>query len=596
MRGFWKKTGSVTIALLMLLSLAACNTHGNLPKPDDVDMGSEVVSETVSESVSDSEALSESLSELIPEEKDTANGDIYILYTSDVHCGIDEGFGYAGLWEIRNNLEEKGYATILVDDGDAFQGESIGMISKGESIVKLMNAVGYDVAIPGNHDFDYGVDRLLELVKVADYPYICCNFNKEGELVFAPYLIKEVGDLKIAFVGVTTPDTITSSTPEFFQNEKGEFIYDFMRGGDGQELYDAVQKAVDDARAEGADLVYGMGHLGLDEACSPWMYSDVISNTNGIDVFLDGHSHDTEQIVVKNKDGADVLRSAVGTKLNTIGYSHISADGQILETGIWSWPNEVSAPDLLHIENKVGDIVEEDNAKLAEKLAVPFAKTDYDLTINDPEEKDESGNPVRIVRRKETNLGDFCADAYRDQTGADIAIVNGGGVRANIEKGDITYEDILEVHPFGNYLCVVEVTGQQILDALEWGARGLPDENGAFLQVSGLSYEADATVENNCQEDENGMFAGVSGKRRVKNVMVGNAPLDPKKTYTLVSNEYMLMECGDGFSMFENSVIKEKKIHQDYTVLIDYITKTLGGEVGEDYADPYGQGRITITQ
>ena len=596
LRGFWKKTGSVTIALLMLLSLAACNTHGNLPKPDDVDMGSEVVSETVSESVSDSEALSESLSELIPEEKDTANGDIYILYTSDVHCGIDEGFGYAGLWEIRNNLEEKGYATILVDDGDAFQGESIGMISKGESIVKLMNAVGYDVAIPGNHDFDYGVDRLLELVKVADYPYICCNFNKEGELVFAPYLIKEVGDLKIAFVGVTTPDTITSSTPEFFQNEKGEFIYDFMRGGDGQELYDAVQKAVDDARAEGADLVYGMGHLGLDEACSPWMYSDVISNTNGIDVFLDGHSHDTEQIVVKNKDGADVLRSAVGTKLNTIGYSHISADGQILETGIWSWPNEVSAPDLLHIENKVGDIVEEDNAKLAEKLAVPFAKTDYDLTINDPEEKDESGNPVRIVRRKETNLGDFCADAYRDQTGADIAIVNGGGVRANIEKGDITYEDILEVHPFGNYLCVVEVTGQQILDALEWGARGLPDENGAFLQVSGLSYEADATVENNCQEDENGMFAGVSGKRRVKNVMVGNAPLDPKKTYTLVSNEYMLMECGDGFSMFENSVIKEKKIHQDYTVLIDYITKTLGGEVGEDYADPYGQGRITITQ
>ena len=596
LRGFLKKSGSIAVALMLFLSLAACNTHGNLPKPDDVDMGSEVVSETVSEPVSDSEALSESLSELIPEEKDTANGDIYILYTSDVHCGIDEGFGYAGLWEIRNNLEEKGYATILVDDGDAFQGESIGMISKGESIVKLMNAVGYDVAIPGNHDFDYGVDRLLELVKEADYPYICCNFNKEGELVFAPYLIKEVGDLKIAFVGVTTPDTITSSTPEFFQNEKGEFIYDFMRGGDGQELYDAVQKAVDDARAEGADLVYGMGHLGLDEACSPWMYSDVISNTNGIDVFLDGHSHDTEQIVVKNKDGADVLRSAVGTKLNTIGYSHISADGQILETGIWSWPNEVSAPDLLHIENKVGDIVEEDNAKLAEKLAVPFAKTDYDLTINDPEEKDESGNPVRIVRRKETNLGDFCADAYRDQTGADIAIVNGGGVRANIEKGDITYEDILEVHPFGNYLCVVEVTGRQILDALEWGVRGLPDENGAFLQVSGLSYEADATVENNCQEDENGMFAGVSGKRRVKNVMVGDSPLDPKKTYTLVSNEYMLMECGDGFSMFENSVIKEKKIHQDYTVLIDYITKTLGGEVGEDYADPYGQGRIKISE
>lgn len=596
LRRFFKKSGSIAVALMMLLSLAACNTHGNLPKPDDVDIGSEVVSETVSEQVSGSETLSESFSELIPEEETEANGDIYILYTSDVHCGIDEGFGYAGLWEIRNNLEEKGYATILVDDGDAFQGESIGMISKGESIVKLMNAVGYDVAIPGNHDFDYGVDRLLELVKEADFPYICCNFNKEGELVFTPYLIKEVGDLKIAFVGVTTPDTITSSTPEFFQNEEGEFIYDFMRGGDGQELYDAVQKAVDDARAEGADLVYVMGHLGLNEESSPWMYSDVIANTTGIDVFLDGHSHDTEQVVMKNKNGEDVPRSAVGTKLNTIGYSHITADGRIAETGIWSWPNTVSAPELLHIKNKVGDIIEEDKAELEKELGIPFAKTDYDLTINDPEAKDESGNPVRMVRRAETNLGDFCADAYKDRTGAEIAIVNGGAVRANIEKGDITYEDILEVHPFGNYLCVVKVSGQQILDALEWGARGLPDENGAFLQVSGLSYEADASLESSCTEDENGMFVSVSGKRIVKNVMVGDAPIDPKKTYTLAGNAYMLLECGDGFSMFENSEIVEENVHLDYVALIDYITKTLGGEVGEEYADPYGQGRITISE
>ncbi len=156
------------------------------------------------------------------------NGEIYILYTSDVHCGVDEGFGYAGLKDIRDNLEAEGYETILVDDGDAIQGDSIGTLSKGEAIIDLMNDLRYDVAIPGNHEFDYGMEQFLALTEKADYPYISCNFNKEGNLIFDPYVIKEIAGIKIGFVGVTTPESLISSTPRYFQNDKGEYIYGFM--------------------------------------------------------------------------------------------------------------------------------------------------------------------------------------------------------------------------------------------------------------------------------------------------------------------------------------------------------------------------------
>lgn len=522
------------------------------------------------------------------------NGEVMILFTSDVHCGVDQGFGYAGLSQIRDTLEAQGYTTILVDDGDSIQGEAIGTLSKGEAIVELMNDVGYDVAIPGNHEFDYGMDRFLELVDMAEYKYISCNFSYLGEPVLDPYVIEEAAGLKIAFVGVTTPKTITSSTPAYFQNEDGEYVYGFMQDDTGESVYTAVQSAVDAAREEGADLVYVMGHMGLEADCAPWTYADVIEHTNGIDVFLDGHSHDTEQVVMKNKDGEDVVRSACGTKLSCIGYSHISPEGEILDTGIWSWPNDVSAPELLDIDNEVRAKVDEAEQVLAEQLDTVVASTLVDLTINDPVEVDESGNPIRMIRRAETNLGDLCADAYRDQSGADIAIVNGGGIRVSIDKGDITYGDIISVHPFGNMLCVIEVTGQQLLDALEWGVRAVPEQSGGFPQVSGLSFEIHSDIESGCLEDENGMFTGVEGERRVQNVLVGGEPLDPEKTYTLAGHNYMLLDRGDGYTMFDGAPLLQDSVKIDNQVLIDYIVDTLGGVIGDEYADPYGQGRITI--
>ena len=522
------------------------------------------------------------------------SGEVYILFTSDVHCGVDQGFGYAGLKQIRDTLEAQGHETVLVDDGDSIQGEAIGTLSKGEAIVELMNDLGYDVAIPDNHEFDYGMDRFLELADMAEYQYISCNLNYLGEPVFEPYVILDVAGLKIAFVGVTTPTTITGSTPAYFQNEDGEYVYGFLQDDTGEGVYAAVQDAVDAARADGADLVYVMGHLGLEAECAPWTYADVIEHTSGIDVFLDGHSHDTEQVVMKDMDGREVTRSAVGTKLSCIGYSHISADGEILETGIWSWPNSTSAPELLDIDNEIRVEVDMKKQELSELLDTNVATAAVELTIHDPVEADQSGNPIRMVRRAETNLGDLCADAYRDQAGSDIAIVNGGGIRVSIAKGDVTYGDIINVHPFGNMLCVIEVTGQQILDALEWGVKAVPEQSGGFLQISGLSFELRADIETSCLEDENGMFIGVEGERRVQNVMVGGEPLDPDKTYTLAGTDYVLTNHGDGYTMFDGAPVLQDRVKLDNQVLIDYIVDTLGGVIGDEYADPYGQGRIVI--
>ncbi len=521
--------------------------------------------------------------------------DIVILFTSDVHCGIDQGFGYAGLEQIRDGLVAQGNVVILVDDGDNIQGEPIGTMTKGEALVELMNAAGYEIAIPGNHEFDYGMDQFLSLAEKAKFQYISCNFNKDGELVFEPYVIKELGGAKVAFVGVTTPKTLTSSTPKYFQNEKGEFVYGFFQDDTGEGVYKAVQQAVDDARAEGAEYVVVLGHMGNEEECRPWTYADVIENTTGIDAFLDGHSHDTEQVTMKNKDGEDVIRSACGTKLACVGYCRIAGDGKIT-AGVYKWNNDTSAPELLGITNDMSKAVDKASNALNEKLKEVVATTQVKLTINDPEAVDENGKPIRMVRRAETNLGDLCADAYRAQSGADIAFVNGGGVRVNIEAGDITLNDILKVHPFGNAMCVIEVTGQQILDALEWGARAVPGENGGFLQVSGLTYEIHTYIDTPCKQDENTLFAGIEGERRVQNVLVNGKPIDPKATYTLASHDYMLLNQGDGYSMFGGCKLLQDRVKLDNQVLIDYIVDTLGGTVGEQYDNPYGEGRIVIVE
>ena len=527
--------------------------------------------------------------------------EIVILYTNDVHAGVSDNIGYVGLARIKAALEAAGKEVILVDCGDAVQGDVIATLSKGEAIIELMNDVGYDVAVPGNHDFDYGMEQFFKNTSLAKYKYVCCNFlNDKGEAVFDPYTIVEAAGKKIAFIGIDTPESFTKSTPTYFQDSEGNYIYSFCEHDNGQELYNKVQETVDAARAEGVDYVIALAHLGIDYQSSPWTASEVIENTTGIDAMLDGHSHTDfklsfgqDSMSVKNKDGKEVLHTSTGTKLANVGMLTIAGDtisAKLVDASAMSF---INAAGLIAEDNGMSDVVKAALAKNEELVNTVVAHTDVDLVIKDP----VSGE--RIVRSQETNLGDLCADAYRAMGDTDIAFVNGGGVRDVIPAGDITYGQIIKVHPFGNALCTVEATGQEILDALEMSVSSLPGESGGFLHVSGLKFSVDMNVDSTVVKDDKKMFVEITGDRRVKDVEVLQedgtyAPIDPNKTYTLACHNYLLKDMGDGYTMFADNNFLTEDVMLDNQVLINYIVEVLGGNVGSDYVDPYGQGRITI--
>ncbi len=526
------------------------------------------------------------------------DGGIVVLYTNDVHCTSDDGMSYAAVAAYKAEMEA-GYGAgnvTLVDNGDAIQGGILGSLSKGSWIVDIMNNVGYDIAIPGNHEFDFGMDTFLDIAKnQAEYTYVSCNFvDAGGKTVLDPYTMVTYGDVDVAYVGISTPETMSKSAPVYFQNDQGEYIYGFCQDKDGTALYTKVQDTVDAARAAGADYVVALAHLGEDAQSSPWMSTQVIANTTGIDVVLDGHSHTTEPSkTVKNADGEDVLLSQTGTKAQSVGKLVIAPDGtmttQLVALADVDTTSQAYASAKAYIEG-----IQSEYKAMSEEVV---ATSSVDLTVNDP----YTGK--RAVRSAETNLGDLCADAYRALLDADIGFVNGGGVRDNIAAGDITYGDIINVHPFGNLACLVEVTGQQILDALELGAMQVGvSESGGFLQVSGLKYTVDTSIPTSVEVDDAGNFVKVAGDRRVKDVQVLNsetgayAPIDPNATYTLASHNYMLKSGGDGYTMFgaNNVKILQDEVMVDNEVLINYIKDDLGGVVGQQYANPRGDGRITV--
>jgi len=522
---------------------------------------------------------------------------IVILHVNDVHCGInadDDTFGYADIAAYEAKLKAEGYTTLLVDAGDFVQGDVIGTLSGGEYLIDIMNELGFDVATLGNHEFDYGMEQFGKLTEKADFKIVSSNFIdlETDKPVFDGWSIIEADGVKLGFVGITTPETVVKSDPTNFKNEDGEFIYSFCAGDNGEELYRSVQASVDAVEAAGADIIVAVGHLGIDEQSSPWTSREVIENTSGIDLFIDGHSHSIiESETVKDESGSEVVLTSTGTKLQSIGEVTI-ADGKITSELIKKGDYTVSE-DTSSDESKAYNAASEFIGRIEEQyeklVNTVVAKTDVDLTTVDPENPEE-----RIIRNKKTNLGDFCADAYRVMMGADIAFVNGGGIRENIYSGDITYGEIIAVHPYGNSICLVEATGQEILDALELGSCSYPGESGGFLQVSGISYEIHSYIPSSVVLTDNKEFVKVDGEYRVKNVLVNGEPLELDKTYTLASHNYMLKSGGDGFTMFKNNTILKDEVLIDNQVLINYIIDELGGIVGEDYADPLGDGRIKV--
>ncbi len=510
-----------------------------------------------------------------------AGQDIIILHTNDTHCGVSDNLGFSRISQYKKDLKKQGYPVLLVSAGDDIQGAPIGKLSKGEAIVKIMNAVGYDFVIPGNHEFDYGVPRFLELAKKMKCGYYSSNFTniKTHKLVLKPYKIVNAGGKKIGFVGATTPETLVTSTPKFFQDADGKFIYGFSEDETGEKLYKAIQEAVDNARKDGADYVFLVGHLGTDGSIPRWSSGAVAANTYNVDAIIDGHSHEQYIHKIVNKVGKVVQVAQTGTKLQTVGKMVIHEDGSIEASLV---------RELKDSDKKIEKIIARENKRFEAILNQPVGEALVDLTGNDP----KTGE--RRVRNGETNLGDFVADAYRTVLDTDIAIVNGGSIRNTIKKGVFTYNDLLEAFPFGNMCTVIEATGQQIVDALEVGVSNYPDEHGAFMQVSGMTYTIDPSVPSGLVLDAKGNFVEVKGERRVKDVMVNGKPIDLNAKYTVGGTTYILKDGGNGLTMFKNCNLLKDGVMTDVDAIMEYVQNYLNAKVGDGYENPYGAGRITV--
>ena len=519
-----------------------------------------------------------------------AQKDIVVLYTNDVHCAIDNNIGYAGLATYKAETEKDNFV-VLVDAGDAIQGDTIGTVSKGEYLVDIMNEVGYDFCVLGNHEFDYGTDVLSSLLEKAKAQYLnaTITYTGNGKNLLAktvPYAIERYGFLNVAFIGVSTPESITKSTPRYFM-EGDEFVYDFAAGED---LYKTVQSVVDEVREKGADFVVVISHLGVEEGSEPNRATDLIANTTGIDALIDGHSHTTAPFeLIADKSGKKVVYTQTGTKLNAIGKLTITKDGSI----------KAELVSEAEKDPEVTAFIDNLKSEYESLVNTVVAHTAVELSITDE-------NGVRAVRNRETAIGDLCADAYRAVADTDIAFVNGGGIRATIKKGDITTANMISVHPYGNYLCSCYATGAEILDALEHSVANTQavaaqdgkavGESGGFLQVSGLKFTIDTSIPSSVKKDDKGLFVAVEGERRVKDVYVEKngewEPIDPEATYTVACHNYMLQDMGDGYTMFADNQYILDNVMLDNQVIITYICDFLGGNVGEEYSAP--QGRITI--
>lgn len=507
--------------------------------------------------------------------------EIIILHTNDIHCGVNDNLCIDKVSQYKKDLQKKGVPVVLVDAGDAVQGTPLGKLSNGESIVKIMNAAGYDFVIPGNHEFDYGMEQFLKLASKMKCGYYSANLIdiKTRKLVLPPYKILGLGNKKVAFIGATTPQTLTSSTPKYFQDKNGKFIYGFLEDESGLKLYKALQETVDRVRKEGADYVILVGHLGTNGALPKWSSGAIAAHTYNIDAVIDGHSHEQYEPPhkVTNSIGKEVLITQTGTKLQALGQLVIQEDGRFSSTLIKTLPAA---------DPKVTALVARENKRFDAILNQPVGEAMVTLTSDDP------ATGKRRVRNGETNLGDLVADAYRFVLNTDLSIVNGGSIRKTIKPGVFSYNDLLEAFPFINMCTVVEATGQQIIDALEVGVVNYPEESGGFLHVSGLTYTIDSSVPSGVVKDVKGGFVEVKGPRRVKDVMINGQPVDLKKIYKVGGTSYILKDGGSGMAMFKGCNITLDAVMTDVDAIMEYVQNHLNAKIKEGYEDPYGAGRI----
>lgn len=492
----------------------------------------------------------------------TANSgkSIVILFENDVHCAID---GYPALAGLRDAIADTAY-TQLVCSGDFIQGGTIGAISKGSYIIEVLSKMGYNAITLGNHEFDFRTPQLLSLLKDLNPQVTCCNFIEKatGKTVYNDFVLSEVGDKKIAYIGVTTTSTLMSM-PTAFYAEDGTMEYDLVP----EQIADRVQRAADHARRVGANYVIVLSHLGEKSNENNLSSYELVAATSGIDAVLDGHTHSVvRQQMVRNKEGIEVPVSQTGTLFSNVGKLVIMPNGAI----------EVSLPAVSNISERSEAIQAEVDRIKADAEAVTnrvVAKSDVDLIL-----RNHKG--YEITRLAESNTGDLVTDAYRIITGADIGLLNAGAIRNSLKAGDLTYGDLMSLLPYDNLMCVAEATGAQLLNLLVVNTAKLPRPDGQFPAVSGMHYTVDANT------------------HEVSNVTVLNKdsgqyePLDLERVYTIASTDYAI--CNGGF---RNTLAEARILRQGFMsycdAFIEYVTQHLNGHITQDYAEV--DNRITVT-
>ena len=575
------------------------------------------------------------------------SNDIVILYINDAHASIDGPLSYDTIGALKKQLEKKYRYVLLVDAGDHLQGTEFGSLDKGATIVQLMNKAGFDLAVPGNHDFDYGMDAFLKRTEEADFPYLSCNFYHQsagvrGERLLEPFHAYHFGKEIVAFIGITTPETILNAPPAHFQDDKGSICYEISGSESGKALYDEVQNTVNAVRKAGATKVIAVGHLGDDPSSSPWTSEEVIANVSGLDAFIDGHSHSmVRQKQVSGVNGTPTLLTQAGENLNKVGIMIID-----YETG------EIRS-DLIDCEELQKTVTNKDGSKTSKVVGYQLSSELYtgpdwpmDYTIAAQKNQwikkvnlamkqkigeakvvleNSSEDGKQLACMQETNTGDFAADAIYylfDQMDMDVdgAIVYGGGIRNEATKGVITYKTCKNIQPFSDSVCLQIITGQQLLDALEWGARyaGSSEECNGFLQVSGIRYQIDTQWPDSTQKSDDGIMwiGGPTNGYRVHDVEIydkatdGWKPLDTKADYRIAGSDFILRNSGNGFNMFSSAVNVIDYVMRGYMVLANYVKAFEDNTVkvsnspllekypsfGIDYGSSEGSGRIVFAE
>ncbi len=503
---------------------------------------------------------------------DDLTGHIVILHTNDVHGAIDN---YASVAALKDAYEAAGAQVLLMDAGDFSQGSTSVNVSEGATAVELMNMAGYDVATTGNHEFDFGYANLKTLMESAEFPILAADaFTAEGDLAMdGDNLTFQLGDVTVGVFGLATPETATKAHPA--KLEGVTFLAE-------DELFACAQEQVDELTAAGCDYIICLGHLGIDAESTGNRSIDLLENVTGIDVFIDGHSHSTQSDIAEETNGTgmvgDTVLTSTGTKLESVGVVDIAADGTIDASTISM--EDLNATEGFTPDQDIATRVSEINAQIEEDMGQVIGTSEVDL------------DGVREnVRASETNLGDLITDAMLWQAGqdneeVDAAITNGGGIRASIAAGDITKKSVNDVLPFGNTLYVVELTGAELLEALEASTYCTPEPVGAFPQVAGIEFTINTGAAYDAGENYPGTtYAEPASINRVTILTVGGQAFDADATYTIVTNDF-LAAGGDtyyAFSAAESGYDTGISLDQ---VVMDYITEELDGTVT---AAAYGQ-------